>query len=112
MLQDLLSGIAELKESSAGRDALAFRSRARVLAEQALRIDAASASLRKTATELQRAADTSDSETRTRAIASAAAAASVEARRSNASAPMAVPADGALFGALSDAARSSGAARR
>jgi hypothetical protein len=112
VLQDLLNGIADLKQSIAGSDAQTFRSRARVLAEQALRIDAASASLRQAATELQRAADAADSGTRTRAFSAAAIAASLEARRSNAGAPLAVSADGALSGALSDAARSKGAARR
>jgi hypothetical protein len=111
LLQDLLSGIADLKQSGTGTDAQAFRSRARVLAEQALRIDAASASLRQAATELQRAAETTDTGTQMRALTSAATAASLEARRSNADAPLMVPGDGALSGALSDAARSIGAAR-
>jgi hypothetical protein len=112
VLQDLLNGIASLKTSSAGGDAQAFRSRAQVMAEQALRIDPASAPLRHAATELQRAADASDSGTRTRALTAAALASSLEARRSTAIAPLAVPGDAALSGALSDAARSTGAARR
>src|SRR5262249_4165604 len=77
-LQDLLRGVGGLTRSaSLGADA-------RVLAEQAVRIDPASEALRQVATELQRAADSSDPAARARAIAAAGEAAMAEARRAHA----------------------------
>src|SRR5207245_1746901 len=74
LLQDLLRGIAALRE-------VGMSSRARVLAEEALRIDPASADLRRAATELQRAADASADPTAfSRATTAAASAAIAEAR--------------------------------
>jgi hypothetical protein len=129
LLQDLLSGLAQLDPANApnaastskaaspaspanrtsaadsSNPAIAFEQRARVLAEEALRIDAASASLRDVATELQRAADARDAVGRQRALAAAFVAAATEARRSFATAPLpAQPIDPSLAGALSDAA--------
>jgi hypothetical protein len=101
LLQDLLKGLAEIQASTAG-----FESRARVLAEEALRIDSSSAPLRQAATELQRAAAALDPFERQRAISAASAAAADEARRSAANAPPDLRAvDGSLAGALSDVAR-------
>jgi hypothetical protein len=102
-LQDLLRGVAALSEADA---AATFESRALVLAEEALRVDAASASLRQAATELQRAAGARDATDRQRALAAASAAVVDEARRSNAGAPLqASPTEAPLAGALSDATR-------
>jgi hypothetical protein len=62
---------------------------ARVLAEEAMRIDPASADLRHVATELQRAGDAgADATAFARAVASAASAAVVEARRAGADSPV------------------------
>ena len=77
--EDLLRGVAALSEADA---AATFESRALVLAEEALRVDAASASLRQAATELQRAAGARDATDRQRALAAASAAVVDEARRS------------------------------
>ena len=94
-LQDLLRGVAALSEADA---ATTFESRARVLAEEALRVDAASAPLRQAATELQRAADAR----RNRSAARARRRVAVvdEARRSNAGEFAASPMEAPL-GALS-----------
>jgi hypothetical protein len=130
LLQDLLRGMAELGAIAArpegralrpdepgradvrrarpsGRAELdAFRSRARVVAEEAIRIDAASAPLRTVATELQRAADAAEDSTRSAALAAASAAASSEARRAQAGAPLASPSIApGLSGAFADAMR-------
>jgi hypothetical protein len=100
-LEDLLQGIAELLQPAAE----AFRERALVLAEQAVRIDPASAPLRQTATELQRAADAGgDREARASALKSATAAATAEARRAHADAMPASPGVApTLSGAFADA---------
>ena len=99
LLQDLLRGIADASTPSA-----AVGSRARVLAEEAIRIDPASDALRQTATELQHAADAADPGTRARALTNAGAAAGAEARRAHADAPTtAPPPAAALAGAFADA---------
>ena len=122
LLQDLLRGIAELvrlkpdtTEAAAGTTETASgtpeesgfsRTRALVLAEEAIRIDPASASLRTVATELQRAANAGDPAARAKALTAAAAAASSAARRAQADAP--VPSRSiapALSGAFADAMR-------
>jgi hypothetical protein len=108
LLQDLLKGLADLNHAKP------FDSRARVLAEEVLRIDAASASLREAATRLQRAADARDAAERQRALAAASAAATTEAHRSFAAAALSSqPIDSALAGALADAValRQNGARR-
>jgi hypothetical protein len=77
-----------------------------VLAEEAIRIDPASASLRQVATELQRAADAADPAVRSAALTAAATAAAAEARRAHADAPL--PSDSVapgLGGAFADAMR-------
>jgi hypothetical protein len=127
LLQDLLKGIAELTtvrpsrsstvrlkpdttetttEATTGVPVVSgfSRTRALVLAEEAIRLDPASAAMRQTATELQRAADAADPAARSTALASAAAAAAAESRRSQAAAPLAVPVvSPALSGAFADA---------
>ena len=96
LLQDLLSGIAELGAIVArppgGADSDPFRPRALLVAGEAIRIDPAAASLRQAATELQRAADAADPGVRGSALAAAATAAAAEARRAHADAPLAPPA--------------------
>ena len=82
LLEDLLHGLSSL----AGRDAREFAAAARVLAEEAIRIDPSSAALRSVATELQRAAAGADPDARTRAGAAAAKAAAEEATRAHADA--------------------------
>ena len=100
LIQDLLRGLAELGAANA------VETRARVLAEEALRIDASSALLRQTAAELQRAADAADASQRKRALDAASTAAAAEARRSIAGAPLTIRVGGgSLAGALADAAR-------
>jgi hypothetical protein len=100
LMQDLLRGLTELGAANG------FETRARVLSEEALRIDASSVLLRQTAAELQRAARTTDAAERTRALDAASTAAAAEARRSIASAPLTMNvAGGSLAGALSDVAR-------
>ena len=86
LLQDLLRGLAELAGGTAP-----FRARALVLAEEAIRIDPAAASLRQVATELQHAADAGEGAARSRALVSAVAAAAAEARRAHADPPLAPP---------------------
>jgi hypothetical protein len=125
LLQDLLKGIAELitpgpKGPGLHRDAGTpnadarragpfgpadqLRQHAQVLAEEAIRLDPASAAMRQTATELQRAADTADAATRSTALTAAATAAASEARRSQAAAPVAAAAIAPpLSGAFADA---------
>jgi hypothetical protein len=101
LLQSLLEGLAALKSDDAD-----FRPRARVLSEQAIRIDPASADMRKAAAELQRASGTQDAASRSAPVAEAVAAATAEARRSHAPAPPALtPTDGSLTGAFADAIR-------
>ena len=91
LLQDLLRGL--------GSDP-------RVLAEEAIRIDPASAALRQAATDLQRAATATDTAARSKLLASAVAAIAAEARRAQADAPLAVPAVAPpLSGAFADALR-------
>jgi hypothetical protein len=100
LLQDLLRGIAELSTGDP------IGPRALVLAEEAIRIDPASALLRDVATELQRAAGASDAGARSKALAAAAAAAASEARRAQADAPLPSPSIApALSGAFADAMR-------
>jgi hypothetical protein len=101
LLEDLLRGIAALLQPSPE----AFRERALVLAEEAVRIDPASASLRETATGLQRAADAGgDRAARSVALSSAAAGATAEARRAHADATLVSPhVAPALSGAFADA---------
>jgi hypothetical protein len=103
-LQDLLSGIAELLRD-AGVTPVSVRQRAAVLAEEAVRTDAASAPLRQAAAELQRAADASnDPAARARALTAAADAVTAEARRAQSDAALAAPAVApALSGAFADA---------
>jgi len=122
LLQDLLKGIAELTvrprpdttetlkpdatEAASGIPVVAgfSRTHALVLAEEAIRLDPASASMRQAATALQRAADTADPAARSTALAAAAAAAASEARRSQAAAPLPSAAVApALSGAFADA---------
>jgi hypothetical protein len=108
VLQDLLSGIAGLLQVSSDEPAPtpgAFRQRALVIAEEAVRIDPAAALLRQAATELQRAADAAgDPAARFQALTTAAAAASSEARRAHADPALASPAIApALSGAFGDA---------
>ena len=110
LLQDILRGIAELLEVSrrpVGPGATdTFRQRALVVAEEAIRIDPSAALLRRTATELQRAAEATDAGARTQALAAAATAAASEARRAHADAPLASPVVApALTGAFTDAIR-------
>jgi hypothetical protein len=83
------SGFPVLPKPPAGE--AGSRTRALVLAEEAIRIDPSSASLRETATELQRAADASDPAARSKALAAASAAAASEARRVSADAPLTPP---------------------
>ncbi len=117
LLEDLLRGISELGSDLDFRVSVTTatdvsktrksRSDPAVLAEEAIRIDPASAPLRQAATALQRAATATGSE-RNRAIAEAAAAATTEARRAHADAAVApsLPA-AALSGAFADALRRS-----
>jgi hypothetical protein len=117
LLQDILRGIAELIEVRLKPDTTETvsdthvvsgfsRTRAIVLAEEAVRVDPAAALLRQTATELQRAADATDAGVRSRALAAAAMAAASEARRAHADAPLTSPSLApALTGAFADAMR-------
>jgi hypothetical protein len=82
LLQDVLKGISEL---NVGQPA-SLGPAARLLAEEAIRIDPASNALRDVATALQRAADSTDPQVRARAVAAAGAAAAAEARRAHADA--------------------------
>ena len=101
LLQDLLRGIAALAASAEAGAALGPR--ARVLAEEAIRIDAAAPQLRQVATALQRAADAAGTAARREALADAAAAAALEARRAFAGAPAGVaPLAPALGGAFAE----------
>ena len=101
LLQDLLRGIAELVAVDPFSP-----TRALVLAEEAIRIDSTSASLREAATQLQRAADAADPAARSQALAAAATAVALEARRAHAEAPLALPETApALNGAFVDALR-------
>ena len=125
LLQDLLRGIAEITvrlppsplgfggtgkpdttETASGTPVVSgfSKTRALVLAEEAIRVDPASASLRQAATELQRAADANDPAVLSKALGAASVAAATEARRAHADAPLASPdlAPG-LSGAFADA---------
>jgi len=82
LLEDLLHGVSLL----GGREAHEAAAAARVLAEEAIRIDPSSGALRNVATELQRAAGSGDPDARTRAVAAAAKAAAEEATRTHADA--------------------------
>jgi len=100
LLQDLLKGVSEL----GGREPASFAASARLLAEEAVRVDPASESLRQVATALQRAATATDPEARSRAVSAAGAAAAAEARRAHADAAVDAYTPAApLFGAFSDA---------
>ena len=102
LLQDLLRGIAALTSTdSAGA---VFGQQARVLSEQAIRIDPASAKLRQVATAMQRAADGADDPARRQAaLAEAASAAASEAKRAFAGAPASLsPLAPSLAGAFAD----------
>lgn len=118
LLQDLLRGIAESvrrKSDTTGTTGTvsadspsvvsgSSRATTLVLAEEAIRIDPASAALRQAATELQRAAATGDPAARSRALAAASAAVMTEARHAHAVALAASPAVApALAGAFADA---------
>jgi hypothetical protein len=94
LLQDLLRGIAELTRNgdamTPGPEGPAdpSRTRALVLAEEAIRIDPSAASLRQAATALQHAADAADPGARRKALADAASTVASEARRAYAGAPL------------------------
>jgi Domain of unknown function (DUF4175) len=101
LLQDLLRGIAGLfpadstvlsrgsdQTAAAQGEAATFRQRALVVADEAIRIDPASASLRDAAASLQRAAEEIEPVARDNALAAAATAAAAEARRAHADAPL------------------------
>jgi len=81
-----------------------FAAAARLLAEEAIRIDPASAALRQVATGLQRAAGAADLNVRARAVSDAGAAAASEARAAHADATLddRVP-SAPLVGAFADA---------
>jgi hypothetical protein len=96
-LEDLVSGLAELQH------AVMFRQQALVLAEEAERIDPASAAMRDVATALQQAAS-GDPATRTKALSAAALAATTESRKAHADAAVSLPAAArGLSGAFADA---------
>jgi hypothetical protein len=111
LLQDLLRGIAELVSGfpaspKPGSGESESRIRSLVLAEEAIRIDPSSISLRTAAAALQRAADAPQTATRSAALAAASAAAAAEARHAQAGAPLASPSIApALAGAFTDAMR-------
>ncbi|HKB13984.1 MAG TPA: hypothetical protein VKD69_25140, partial [Vicinamibacterales bacterium] len=99
LMQDLMRGIGDLRS---GEPALA--SAARLLAEEAIRIDAASTAMRQVATELQRAAGAPDADARDRALSAARQAAASEARRAHADPVLDVRIPAApLVGAFADA---------
>jgi len=105
LLQDLIDGVAGLTASA--DSASAFTQRAQLLAEEAIRIDAASSRLRDAASALQRAADAAgDPASRRTSLAAAGAAALAEARRGLGTTP-AVPRSPAppLSGAFRDELR-------
>ncbi len=99
LLQDLLRGLADLRPR--------VPAQARVLAEEAIRVDPASADLRRASAELQRAADAgADAAAFSRALAAAATAAIAEARRAQADSPVNASAlSPDLSGAFVDALR-------
>jgi Domain of unknown function (DUF4175) len=100
------AGVPNMTQTASGVPVVSgfSRTRALVLADEAIRIDPASPSLRQAATELQRAADATDPGVRSSALAAAASAAAAEARRAHADAPLASPAVApALSGAFADA---------
>jgi hypothetical protein len=111
LLRDLLRGIAELVSGfpaspKPGSGESESRTRSLVLAEEAIRIDPSSVSLRTAAAALQRAADAPETTTRSAALAAASAAAAAEARHAQAGAPLASPSIApALAGAFTDAMR-------
>jgi hypothetical protein len=100
LLADLLDGVSSLD----GRAGDAFAAGARLLAEEAIRIDPSSGALRDVATELQRAAGSADAAVRTRALAAAGKAAAAEAAHAHAdaSSPASTPAP-RLAGAFAEA---------
>jgi len=102
LLQDLLRGIAAL--TAAGGAGAPFGQQARVLSEEAIRIDPASEPLRQVVTAMQRAADAADDPARRQAaLVEAASAAASEAKRSFAGAPASLsPLAPALGGAFAD----------
>ncbi len=124
-LEDLVSGLAELRAgiepsnelvsrgfSRASTSADTFRQRALVLAEEAVRIDPASAAMRDVARALQQAAS-GDLATRTKALSAAALAATTESRKAHADAAASLPAAArGLRGAFADALADAGGARR
>jgi hypothetical protein len=104
-LTDLLSSVAGLSRDGDATVATAFKDRALVLAEEAIRTDVASEALRKAATELQRAADAAgDPAVRSRALAVAAGEIATEARLAQADAALSSPSIApGLSGAFADA---------
>ncbi len=104
-LTDLLSSIAALTREADVTGAAPFKDRALVLAEEAVRTDVASESLRKAATELQRAADAAgDPAARSRALAVAAGEIAAETKRAQADAALSSPSiTPGLSGAFADA---------
>ena len=120
LMQDLLRGIAGLlapdsitladasvqARPSERVGAASFRQRALVVADEAIRIDPASASLRDAASNIQHAADAADPIARAKALAAAATAAAAEARRAHADPPLQLdPAAAGLGGAFAEAMR-------
>jgi hypothetical protein len=100
LMQDLLHGISELS----ARPPASLGPAARLLAEEAIRIDPASSGLRQVATELQHAADTTDPQVRARALSTAGQAAAADARRAHADAALDARRPAApLAGAFADA---------
>ncbi|HEY1909739.1 MAG TPA: hypothetical protein VGG73_02350 [Vicinamibacterales bacterium] len=104
-LTDLLSSVATLTRDGDATKSAAFKDRALVLAEEAIRTDVASEALRKAATELQRAADAAgDPAVRSRALAVAAGEIATEARHAQADAALSSPSIApGLSGAFADA---------
>ncbi len=103
LIEDLLHGMADLGGIADPGD---FSPRAVALADEAIRIDPASAPLRQAAGELQRAAAETDAAARSGALASAATAVVAEARRAHAGPPRIAPDIApALAGAFADGLR-------
>jgi len=120
LMQDLLRGIAGLlapdsitladasvqARPSERVGAASLGQRALVVADEAIRIDPASASLRDAASNIQHAADAADPIARAKALAAAATAAAAEARRAHADPPLQLdPAAAGLGGAFAEAMR-------
>jgi hypothetical protein len=104
-LTDLLSSVAGLTRDGDATAAAAFKDRALVLAEEAVRTDVASEALRNAATALQRAADAAgDPVVRSGALAVAAGEIAAEARHAQADAALSSPSIApGLSGAFADA---------